>query len=58
MTSFFEKVYGYRFYIVSRKIRVTSQDKQASMRAPRFGTQSKESSKQPFMWGIKTSLPN
>jgi len=27
---------------------VTSPDKQASMHTPRFGTQSKQSSKQPF----------
>jgi len=31
----------------SRKLRVTSPDKQASVHAPRFGTQSKQSSKQP-----------
>jgi len=32
----------------SWKLRVTSPDKQASMHAPRFGIQSKQSSKQPF----------
>jgi len=39
-----------------RKLRVTSQDKQTSMHAPRFGAQSKQSSKQPFLWGIKASV--
>jgi len=35
-------------YIVKPKTRVTSPDKQASIHVPRFGTQSKQSSKQPF----------
>jgi len=35
-------------YIVKPKATCTSLDKQASMHAPRFGTQSKQSSKQPF----------
>jgi len=33
-----------------------SQDKQASIHAPRFGTQSKQSSKQPFLRGIKAFI--
>jgi len=32
----------------SQKPRVTSSDKQVSMHAPRFGTQYKQSSKQPY----------
>jgi len=32
------------------------QDKQASMHAPRFGTQSKQSRKQPFLRGIIASI--
>jgi len=35
-------------YIVKPKARVTSTDKQSSMHAPWFGTQSKQSSKQLF----------
>jgi len=35
----------------SRQIRVTSQDKQASMHTPRFCTQSKQSSTQPVCEG-------
>jgi len=31
-----------------KKLRVTSLNKQASMHAPRFGTQSKQSRKQPY----------
>jgi len=35
-------------YEEPRKLRVTSPDKQVSMHAPLFGTQSKQSSKQPL----------
>jgi len=46
------------FYIVKPKATCPSQDKQASMHAPRFGTQSKKSSKQSFLRGIKASISN
>jgi len=39
----------------SGKLRITSQDKHVSMHAPRFGTQSKQSSKQLFLREIKVS---
>jgi len=34
------------------------QTKQASMHVTRFGTQFKQSSKQPFLQGIKASVSN
>jgi len=39
-------------------VRVTSPDKQASMHTPRFGTQSKQSSKQTFYQGMKAFTSN
>jgi len=47
-----------RFISLSCKLRVTSPDKQASMHAPQFGAQSKQSGKQPFQGEMKASTLN
>jgi len=42
------KAAALRLLAQTKKLSVTSLDNQASMYAPRFGTQSKQSSKQPY----------